>query len=409
MPVIGKPAITEQLPFTRKINGRSPPKTYKRILSSNSKPEWPTTLYPLPVQYWNYGLNNDCDWFDPTWPTWDPRESCHSVIPSYDWDNRLYAGVYAKAMSGVRGPSAQWGMNILQYDKALRTFVDLSALSATAISAIHGKYKAVLPYMNHERDEITPKRVKVKLTRAQRALRRLNAQRWADRKAQHRKRIRIKNEVFILRQISDVFIAWRYAISPIMSDLAATAEILSAPPAEEFTSYRKSGVRRVVRRPDKSSWRRIGFTGTERCTVQFTARVENRNLALANQLGFTNPLYWAWDNTPWSFMVDWFLPIGTFIESFTAELGFEFQNASVTRTMKGDVSLDCDYTAAQSRRFTGTGWYTYKERVLSHSLPMPMAIPYGNGLNLPRAQNALALALGKLTRGKVPFPNLWKT
>lgn len=409
MPIIEKPAVIESLQFTRKIRGNSPPKTYKLIRSSHSKPEWPEILYPLPVQYWNYGLNNDCDWFDPSWPTWDPRESCHSVIPRYEWDSRLYAGVYAKAMSKVRGPSAQWGMNILQYDKALRTFVDLTSLSVTAMSAINGKFRAVLPYMNHERSTITPERVRTKLTRAQRALRRLNAQKWADRKAQQRKRIRIKNEVFILRQISDVFLAWRYAISPIMNDLAATAEIISAPPSQEFVSYRKSGVRRVVRHPDKSSWRRIGFIGEERCTVQFTARVENRNLALANQLGFTNPLYWIWDKTPWSFMVDWFLPVGTFIESLTAELGFEFQNASVTRTMKGGVTLYCDYTSQRSLLFTGTGWYTHKERVLSHSLPMPMSVPYGTGLNLPRAQNALALALGKLTRGKVPFPNLWKT
>ena len=43
-------------------------------------------------------------------------------------------------------------------------------------------------------------------------------------------------------------------------------------------------------------------------------------------LGITNPLSVAWELTPWSFVVDWFYPVGAWIETFDATLGLTFHS-----------------------------------------------------------------------------------
>lgn len=57
--------------------------------------------------------------------------------------------------------------------------------------------------------------------------------------------------------------------------------------------------------------------------------VTNPNLLLANQLGFVNPVAVAWDWVPFSFVVDWFLPVNKFLNSFSNDFGFEVAEPSV--------------------------------------------------------------------------------
>jgi len=59
-------------------------------------------------------------------------------------------------------------------------------------------------------------------------------------------------------------------------------------------------------------------------------RITNPNLLLARQLGLVNPAFVAWDAVPFSFVVDWFLPVGKFLDSFSNELGVELFRTYVT-------------------------------------------------------------------------------
>lgn len=54
------------------------------------------------------------------------------------------------------------------------------------------------------------------------------------------------------------------------------------------------------------------------------SKIENLKLALATGFGLTNPLALAWELTPWSFVVDWILPIGKMLDSLDASLGRKF-------------------------------------------------------------------------------------
>jgi len=53
-------------------------------------------------------------------------------------------------------------------------------------------------------------------------------------------------------------------------------------------------------------------------------RVSSRTLAFLAQTGFTNPINLLWEVLPWSFVVDWVLPVGPYLESLSAFHGMEF-------------------------------------------------------------------------------------
>lgn len=56
----------------------------------------------------------------------------------------------------------------------------------------------------------------------------------------------------------------------------------------------------------------------------------NSFLSTLTSLGLTNPALLAWELLPYSFVMDWFLPIGDWLSCLDASNGFEFRSGSVT-------------------------------------------------------------------------------
>jgi len=67
-----------------------------------------------------------------------------------------------------------------------------------------------------------------------------------------------------------------------------------------------------------------------KCKFVLRFRLASPLRSFAAQTGFTNPINLAWEILPFSFVVDWFLPIGPYLEAFTAFDGLEFVDGSQT-------------------------------------------------------------------------------
>lgn len=386
--------------WDRKVAGHSPVRSIVTVNGYHHKPEWPKQLPQNPVWILKLHSNEDMDWMSGD-PNWDCRIDISSLTKYSEIareDPRLYSTAYTKALAKARD-GAELGMNILQYRKALSTFCQLGLLAGTVVSAfVKGNRIGLLALK--ERPRLTPKQVKREITRKEKALAALaRRERFARQEAQRLRR-RLKNEIFILRNIASTLLAYRYGVAPLMSDLYKTAHILSSP-VKEQAIVRASAERSVAVKPNDGSWLSESWAGKERCSMRFAADVDNPNLFLANQLGLINPAYWLWDATPWSHIVDWWAPVGPFLNNFTASVGFVFKDAAVTWTSSGTCKVTADYWGTQ---FSGTAMFSYKTRHIGgSSLPPPTVIPYGTGLGIQRAQNALAtivqlLKLERLTK-----------
>jgi hypothetical protein len=60
------------------------------------------------------------------------------------------------------------------------------------------------------------------------------------------------------------------------------------------------------------------------------AAPSNDALIKASQLGLVNPLSLAWELTPWSFALDWALPLGQYFDSLDAPLGWDIKSMSTS-------------------------------------------------------------------------------
>lgn len=79
---------------------------------------------------------------------------------------------------------------------------------------------------------------------------------------------------------------------------------------------------------------------------------ENELLHSFSSLGLTNPFEVAWELVPFSFVADWFIPVGDFLSSIDALLGMQVANATVTSFHKAEY---------RSRGIPGRGGDNYFE------------------------------------------------
>lgn len=131
-------------------------------------------------------------------------------------------------------------------------------------------------------------------------------------------------------------------------------------------------------------------------------------LSTIAQLGLTNPLSWAWELTPLSFVVDWFINVGRFIDLLDSTVGLAYEKGCTTSFEKVKVEYKCVGSGTYAGGKSFGSFRGYKEHVdvrrtvLSGfpSVPPPtLVVPK---LGLSRGTTAVALITAALTNTKVP-------
>lgn len=137
-----------------------------------------------------------------------------------------------------------------------------------------------------------------------------------------------------------------------------------------------------------------------RCTIGIRWKVDDKLKVFMNQLGFTNPIALGWELLPWSFVLDWLLPIGPYLEALTNFDGLVFVDGFQTNFTKQHASLviafdgwDGVSNKANIKHFHGT----YRERriilnrVKLTTFPRNRLPSIKNPFSMVHALNALAL------------------
>nr|APG77001.1 hypothetical protein [Beihai levi-like virus 23] len=132
----------------------------------------------------------------------------------------------------------------------------------------------------------------------------------------------------------DRWLAFQYGWKPLMSDLynmhGAITNALSQP---DLLRVKATVVETYDVSQKLSSWRR---TGSVECGVEIGVcyKVADAKLHAFNQMGLVNPLALAWELMPLSFVVDWFVSVGSFLENLSGHIGLEFSHGYETHFVR---------------------------------------------------------------------------
>jgi len=139
---------------------------------------------------------------------------------------------------------------------------------------------------------------------------------------------------------------------------------------------------------------------TQGCRIGIRYKMDDRLVSFLAQTGFTNPLNLAWELIPFSFVADWFLPIGPYLEAFRSWDGLQFVDGYQTQWLKnrrfGYVSGSVGpYIAAGNKSFecngTESAFEVHIVRSKLTSFPLPHVPRFRSLSSVHKALNALAL------------------
>jgi len=131
--------------------------------------------------------------------------------------------------------------------------------------------------------------------------------------------------------------------------------------------------------------------------LKFEWRPSNPALRTLSEFGLLNPAVVAWELIPFSFVVDWFLPIGDFLNTLDATFGVEFVGGLYIETIKVTNTHEAVVTPGDPSRdqvFSKgiiSDRYSKKERTVLTSFPSPRLPSFKNPVSTMHCANALAL------------------
>ncbi|DAD50927.1 maturation protein [ssRNA phage SRR6049586_1] len=143
------------------------------------------------------------------------------------------------------------------------------------------------------------------------------------------------------RQFSNYWLEYHFGWTPLVRDIGLAVDTLQRPipmgriRAKGFSVnlFKESRVTSGLW-PMSQTFTGKKLEGFVRAHVGADVYISNPNAFLANKLGFTNPAIVAWELVPFSFVVDWFVNVGEFLQSFSELHGVTTANGYTTWLMK---------------------------------------------------------------------------
>ncbi len=181
-----------------------------------------------------------------------------------------------------------------------------------------------------------------------------------------------------------------YGWVPLVKDIfSATAHFASMQNRPQTLTYRATIRNDKVTPVSASS--NIIVTGDIVTTKTIKALVTHINEV--SLLGLTDPASLAWEKLPWSFVADWVIPIGNYLEalnlnrSLTAQYVITYMNVQTVTSARNKTSVGGTYSASFFHRRV----YVKREVFSSLPVPKPQVQSWDKVASWVHAANAVAL------------------
>lgn len=196
-----------------------------------------------------------------------------------------------------------------------------------------------------------------------------------------------------MRFFSEKWLAYQYGWKPLLGSIHDNYALFQAQKQSSMDLEVHKGVPTVKYSTTgeehgcETTWECEG-----RCFGAISAHIDNPFLRSGNTLGLVNPFSVAWEVVPFSFFIDWFIPIGDMLSSLSATSGLSFnhgyvstvQSSTFTAVAVGDPAEYLDHGLLK------IGFFSFDREVLP-DFPLPEVYGKTNPFSTIHTLNALAL------------------
>lgn len=212
--------------------------------------------------------------------------------------------------------------------------------------------------------------------------------------------------------ISGRWLELQYGWLPTLSDTfeacKAFEAISNGPSKSRFSVKRSQTGTQTINGTTSAEKQRLG----QKRTLTYTLELAEE-LSFARQLGLTDPLSVAWELIPYSFVVDWFVPIGTYLSNLSQIPVLKgrwmvTECKSTTGVTGFRTTAPLPYCGAHpSKQYTGITHYANAkyscEEITRTALSSPPTVPaprveLSGAVHGKRVWNAIALAAQRFLR-----------
>jgi hypothetical protein len=223
----------------------------------------------------------------------------------------------------------------------------------------------------------------------------------------------------LLTTAAQEYLAYVYGLRPLMQDVYQISEELKHHAGKDLLLKAVGSAQRSKQKVDaaynltSSRITPLGLLSQSRTKCTLWARIDpnHRGMRALNQFGLSNPFGLAWDLVPFSFCVDWFLPVGPVLYALTAPWGLLFVDGSIsfrnteTNQFRYEMSRSGNwiYSMAYNRPADVTVNYEGYSRTRLSNWPLPGLWFSQNPLSDDRPLKALALGIVGLSGARSPI------
>jgi len=145
-----------------------------------------------------------------------------------------------------------------------------------------------------------------------------------------------RKRLYYKRRSSSLFLEGIFGWVPLIQDIYDAFETLSEAHRSSPVRAKHSMVYSKKVTGDPNS--RLTTQTELGAMVGAQGRMQNPNLALLSDLGLINPAAVLWDRVPYSFVVNWFIPVGSYLSALTDLVGYTTEKAFVTTYVRKTCS-----------------------------------------------------------------------
>lgn len=352
-----------------KSGGKLPPQPYYRSNTIINRPFGSVTRYNA------WGIEYDAQGVGAQWAGWHGRRPPAHDEQLLDAVSRADRLARNKALLKIKDQK----VNLVQ---AAAERKQTTRLIATAVTNLNTSYRHL-----RKGDLVSAGRV-WGLTIGKRAATRYRAHHG-----------RVKSSEDIDQMMASGVLQIQYGIKPLLSDIVGSYDLIldkhTVPVTETVRSTGKCSV--DLGWTSSSEGIISSRAGSIDVTVSYgiTYAAENVLLQTTGQVGLTNPLLIAWELMPWSFVIDWIIPIGNAISAIDATVGMQFISGWRSEKVKVDF-VNSNTASSEIWRISVTEGLQqeYFRRTLAGAFPSPAMPQFKNPLSVDHLINGLALLAG---------------